>query len=67
MHGLESWAYLRDVFSLLPRWPRSRVLELAPASWKQTLEQDDTQHWLAADLFRRTSLAPADHHHRDQT
>jgi hypothetical protein len=66
MHGLEPWAYLREVFSLLPRWPRSRVLELAPASWKQTLEQDDTHQRLAADVFRRASLAPADHH-RDQT
>jgi hypothetical protein len=33
-------AYLRDLFCLLPSWPRSRVLELAPSSWKQTLQQN---------------------------
>ncbi|MBK8265380.1 MAG: hypothetical protein IPK80_29130 [Nannocystis sp.] len=26
--------YLRDLLCLLPSWPRSRVLELAPAYWK---------------------------------
>ncbi|MDC0674766.1 hypothetical protein [Nannocystis radixulma] len=34
LHGIEPWAYLRDFRCVLPSWPRSRVLELAPAFWK---------------------------------
>ena len=60
LHGLEPWAYLRDLFCLLPRWPRRRVLELAPANWQQTLEHEDTQQRLAANVFRQVTLA--EHH-----
>jgi transposase len=56
MHGLEPWAYLRDLLCLLPRWPRHRVLELAPLNWQQTLEQSDTQQRLEANLFRQVVL-----------
>jgi transposase len=62
MHGLEPWAYLRDLFCLLPRWPRSRILELAPAYWAKTLEQKDTQERLAADIFRRVTLGEFESH-----
>lgn len=30
MVNVEPWSYLRDLFCLLPRWPKHRVLELAP-------------------------------------
>jgi GMP synthase (glutamine-hydrolysing) len=40
-----------------PSWPRHRILELAPAYWKQTLEQPETQQKLAANAFRRVLLA----------
>ena len=30
MHDIEPWAYLGDVLTLLPAWPRNAVLELAP-------------------------------------
>ncbi|MBK8259983.1 MAG: hypothetical protein IPK80_01435 [Nannocystis sp.] len=53
---------LRDLLCLLPSWPKSRVLGLAPAYWKQTLEQQETQQRLATNIFRRLSLdghAPA--------
>jgi len=43
MHDIEPWAYLRDVLTLLPAWKQTRVLELAPANWKETLARDDTQ------------------------
>jgi hypothetical protein len=43
LHSIEPFAYLRDLFCLLPRWPRHRLLELAPAYWKSTLEQSDAQ------------------------
>ncbi len=61
-HGLEPWAYLRDVFWLLPSWPRRRVLELAPAYWKQALENEDAQQRLAANVFRQVTLGELDEH-----
>jgi transposase len=57
LHRLEPWAYLRDLLCLLPGWPQRRVLELAPAHWAQTCEQEDTQQRLAANPFRLALLA----------
>jgi hypothetical protein len=57
LHGLDPWAYLRDIFCLLRTWPPDRFLELAPAFWKQTLQQQDTQERLAANVFRTVTLA----------
>jgi len=56
LHDIEPWAYLRDLLCLLPSWPSSRVLELAPVNWHKTLEQGDTQQQLAANVFRRFTL-----------
>jgi transposase len=56
LHGIEPWSYLRDLFVLLPGWPKSRILDLAPASWKQTLQQPDTQQRLAANVLRAVTL-----------
>jgi transposase len=56
LHRLEPWAYLRDLFCLLPSWPRSRVLELAPAYFKHTLEQHEAQEKLAANPYRQVVL-----------
>ena len=56
LHHIEPWAYLRDLLCLLPSWPASRVLELAPAFWQQTLQQQDTQQRLAANVFRAVTL-----------
>jgi transposase len=57
LHGIEPLAYLRDLLCLIPGWPRHRLLELAPAYWKQTLEQPETQQKLAANVFRRVLLS----------
>ena len=57
LHRLEPFAYLRDLFCLLPKWPRKRVLELAPAYWKKTLEETDAQKRLDSNIFRRISWA----------
>jgi transposase len=57
LHDIEPLAYLRDLLCLIPSWPRHRLLELAPAYWKQTLEQPETQK-LAANVFRRVLLSP---------
>jgi transposase len=62
MHGIEPWAYLRDLFCLLPSWPHRRVLDLSPAFWKKTLKEEDTQQRLAANVFRRIVLGMADEH-----
>jgi hypothetical protein len=56
VHGIEPWGYLRDLFCLLPSWPARRTLELAPASWRRTVEQPDVQRQLADDIFRRVTL-----------
>jgi transposase len=58
LHGIEPLAYLRDLLCLIPGWPRHRLLELAPADWKQALEQPETQQKLAANVFRRVLLSP---------
>lgn len=47
LHGIEPWAYLRDVLTLLPSWPQSRVLELSPKHWKTTFAAPETQERLA--------------------
>lgn len=62
LHELEPWAYLRDLFCLLPSWPRRRVLDLAPVNWNETLKNADTQQRLNANVFRRASLGLLDDH-----
>ena len=36
LHQLDPEAYLRDLFRVLPHWPRGRYLELAPRYWTAT-------------------------------
>jgi transposase len=36
LHGLDPEAYLRDLFRVLPYWPRERFLELCPRDWRRT-------------------------------
>lgn len=57
MHGIEPWAYLRDLFHLLPDWPKNRVIELASAYWKQTLQHGEAQRRLDQNPLRRALLA----------
>lgn len=61
MQKLEPWAYLRDLFCLLPSWPVNRVLELAPANWTTTLSNPEVQQRLEANIFRRATLLPGTH------
>jgi hypothetical protein len=68
MHRLEPFAYMRDLLCLLPSWPRHRVLELAPAYWRQTLEKGETQQTLDAHVLRRVVLGlPGGAAHRPQS
>jgi hypothetical protein len=66
LHRVEPWGYLRDLFCVVPGWPQRRVLELAPAYWAQTSQQQDTQQRLAANPFRLALLA-LDRHPEDGT
>jgi transposase len=59
MHKIEPWAYLRDLFCLLPSWPAHRVLELAPANWTALLQDLQVQQRLDANIYRRATLLPA--------
>jgi hypothetical protein len=56
LNDIEPWAYLRDLFYLLPSWPARRVHELAPDLWRRTLDQPDVQRRLSDDIFRRATL-----------
>jgi transposase len=58
LQGLEPWAYLRDLFCLLPSWPARRVLELAPVLWRRTAEEAEVQRRLDIDIFRFVTLSP---------
>jgi len=62
LHGLEPWAYIRDLLCLLPSWPAKRVLELAPAYWNQTLQNTDAQQRLDANVYRQITLGELDDH-----
>jgi hypothetical protein len=53
---VEPWAYLRDIFCLLPHWPEHRLLELAPFSWKKTRAAPDVQKRLEQNRFRALTL-----------
>ncbi len=49
LHRLDPEVYLRDVFRVLPHWPRDRYLELAPRYWRITrarLRADELEHEL---------------------
>jgi transposase len=48
LHGIEPWAYLRDVLTLLPAWPVNRALELSPKLWNETCQKPETQQLLGS-------------------
>jgi transposase len=63
LHGIEPLGYVRDLLCLLPGWPASRVLDLSPANWQKTVQQQDAQQRLAANVFRQISLGANVGHH----
>jgi transposase len=54
--GIEPWAYLRDIFCLLPSWSEHRVLELSPIEWTSTRKRDDVRTLLEGNTFRSATL-----------
>jgi hypothetical protein len=59
LHGIEPWAYLRDLFCLLPTWPHANVLELAPHAWKETAARTDVIALLNENPYRNVTLQNA--------
>jgi transposase len=59
MHGVEPFAYIRDLLILLPSWPRSRVLELAPVNWASTIAREDVVAELEGNVFRQIGTRAA--------
>jgi transposase len=59
MHGIEPFAYLRDLLILLPGWNQTRLLDLAPVHWASTSTQADVVEKLNANVFRRITLESA--------
>ena len=43
LHRLDPETYLRDLFRVLPQWPRERYLELAPRYWLATRARIDAK------------------------
>jgi len=67
LHKIEPFAYMRELLCLLPRWPSHRILELAPAYWRETLETREAQEALDANVLRRVVLGlPGGAAHRPQ-
>jgi transposase len=56
IHGLEPLGYLRDLLCLLPGWNVQRVLELAPANWRTTVQRAEVRAALEANVFRQAAL-----------
>ena len=56
MHGIEPYAYLRDLLCLLPSWPQTKVLQLAPANWRATAARHDIIAQLDANVHRQVTL-----------
>jgi len=65
LHDVEPWAYLRDVLTLLPAWPQTRLIELSPKRWNETAKQPDTRRLLAS--LRLLDRDLADHAASDTT
>ena len=56
IHKLDPELYLRDIFRLLPIWPKNRLIELAPHCWRATRAQLDPKR-LAAE-FGKIAIPP---------
>jgi transposase len=57
LHNLDAEDYLRDIFRVLPHWPKDRYLELAPKYWAATRVRLDARE-LAAEVGVLTIPAP---------
>lgn len=53
LHKIEPLGCMRGQLCLLPSWPHQRVLDFAPVSWRETLEQHQARQALDASVFQR--------------
>jgi transposase len=66
LHKLDPEVYLRDVFRVLPHWPRDRYLELAPRYWRITRARLDRREldrevgWLTVPALPLPTMLPSD-------
>lgn len=66
LHKLDPEVYLRDVFRVLPHWPRDRHLELAPRYWRITRARLDRKEldrevgWLTLPELPLPTMLPSD-------
>ncbi len=56
MLGIEPWAYLRDLFCVLPEWPVHDLLALAPVNWLETSERYEVKRALQINPYRAITL-----------
>lgn len=65
LHRLDPEVYLRDVFRVLPHWPRDRYIELAPRYWRITrarLDRDELDRevgWLTIPELPLPTVLPS--------
>lgn len=59
LHQLDPELYLRDIFRVLPHWPRDRYLELSPKYWARTRARLDPAE-LALEVGPLTIPPPLD-------
>lgn len=65
LHKLDPEVYLRDVFRVLPHWPRNRYIELAPRYWRITrarLDRDELDRevgWLTIPELPLPTAVPS--------
>jgi transposase len=66
LHKLDPEVYLRDVFRLIPHWPRDRYLELAPRYWRITRARLDRKEldrevgWLTIPVLTLPTMLSSD-------
>jgi len=62
LHDVEPRAYLRDLFCLLPVWPKTEILDLAPLNWNETSQREDVVAILTQNAYWRaaTGMLPDD-------
>jgi len=66
LHKFDPEVYLRDVFRVLPHWPRDRYLELAPRYWRITRARLDRKEldreigWLTVPELPLPTMLPSE-------
>lgn len=63
LHDLDPEAYLRDLFRVLPYWPRERFLELCPRDWLRTrarLDGAELERELGSITVPEPTTSPAE-------